>query len=156
MMTRLVSWLFFIGLALAGLLLVLPGMIDWSRHKDLLVSELSARLGQEMRIDGDVSLRLLPNPHISLEKVSIGSAEKNRYLVTLQSLEARMSMDQLLHGKFVIDQIHLQEPVVNISIGDKGSNWSDFWSVRAQKAQERASGQLVALKQVTVSRASIV
>lgn len=156
MMTRLVSWLFFIGLALAGLLLVLPGMIDWSRHKDLLVSELSGRLGQDMRIDGDVSLRLLPNPHLSLEKVSIGSAEKNRYLVSLQSLEARMSMDQLLHGKFVIDQIHLREPVINISIDDKGSNWRDFWSVRAQKAQAGAADRMIALKQVSVSRASVV
>lgn len=154
MMKRLVSWLFFIGLGLAGLLLILPGMIDWSRHKDLLVSELSARLGQDIRIDGDVSLRLLPNPHLNLEKVSIGSAEKDRYLVSLQSLDARMSMDRLLHGQFVIDQIHLQEPVINIAKTKDGSNWDDFWNARA-KMQEGARGTMVALKQVTVSRASV-
>ena len=154
MMKRLVSWLFFIALGLAGLLLVLPGMIDWSRHKDLLISEMSARLGQDIRIDGDVSLRLLPNPHLNLEQVSIGSAEKDRYLVSLQSLDARMSMDQLLHGQFVIDQIHLQEPVINIAVDKNGSNWQDFWAARA-KMQEGGSGKMVALKQVTVSRASI-
>lgn len=157
MMTRLISWLFFITLALAGLALLLPSFIDWSRHKDILISDLSARLGQDIRIDGGVSLRLLPNPHLSLEKVVIGSPEKNHYLISLETLDARMSMDQLLHGQFVIDQINLQEPVINIFTDQSGSNWRDFLSARTAKPQDKeSSGKLIALKNVTVSRGSIV
>lgn len=156
-MKRLVSWLFFLALGLTALLLIAPGFIDWSRHKDVLVSELSNRLGQDIRIDGDVSLRLLPNPHLSLEKVEIGSAEKGRYLLSLASLEARMSMDDLLHGQFIIDQIGLQEPVINIAIDDKGSNWRDFWSARAEKNNGASStADMIVLKQLTVSHAGIV
>lgn len=156
MMKRLVSWLFFVLLGVLALLLVLPGFIDWSRHKDLLVTELGSRLGQEIRIDGEVSLRFLPNPHLSLEQVRIGEASKDGYLVSLAMLDARMSMDQLLHGKFVIDQIHVQDPVINVSITENGSNWRGFWAVRAGKDRAASSADMVALKQLTVSHASIV
>ncbi len=153
MMKRLVSWLFFIGLAVGVAAVVLPGFIDWTRHKDVLVNEISSRLGQEVRIDGDVALRLLPNPHIRLENVHIGNAEKDKYLVALGALDARMSLDDLLQGRFVVDSIHLQEPVINIAIDRTGSNWAAFWAART--AETAGGGQMVALNQVTLSHARI-
>lgn len=153
MMTRLVSWLFFISLGVIAVLLLLPGFIDWTRHKDLLVKEISAQLGQDVRIGGDVSLHFFPNPQITLQDVTIGPAGA-QYLLKLAKLEGRMSLGQLLHGRFEIDHIHLDTPVVNIAAVEGGSNWAKFWrDLHAGNAQAR--GKLVILKQVSVSHGAL-
>jgi hypothetical protein len=160
MMTRIVSWIFFAGLGVLALLLVLPGFIDWSRHKDLLVSEISARLGQEVRIGGDVSLSLLPNPRVKMESVVIGPEGKDRYLAALESLEARVSFSELLHGRFHIEHINLNEPIINIIDGKQGSNWTLFLeAIRRDAAEEEAAGRktaMIQLRQMSVERAKLV
>lgn len=154
MMTRLVSWLFFISLGAVAVLLLLPGFIDWTRHKDLLVSEVSGLLQQEVHIDGDVSLQLFPNPQITLENVTIGP-KGDGYLLKLAQLQGRMSLQQLLHGRFEVDHIHLNAPVMNIAAGPQGSNWAQFWRRLHDDARPRG-GKLVVLRQVSISRGSLV
>lgn len=158
MMTRLVSWFFFAALGVVAFLLILPSFIDWSRHKDLMVNEISARLGQQVRIDGDVSLSFLPNPHLRLEKAIIGPEGKNRYLAALEYADARMSFSELLHGRFVVDEIVLRNPVINIIDGEIGSNWSVFLDDlrRDAESEEIKKTTVVMLRQVRVDKGRIV
>lgn len=156
MMTRLVSWLFFLSLGAAALLLVLPGFIDWTSHKDLLVSELSQRLGEDISIGGDVSLRLLPDPRLTMDTVTIGPAG-DQYLLKLARLEARMSLSQLLHGRFEVEHIHLADPVINVAATPDGSNWGDFWShLHAEGAAPAAGKSMIFLKDVSISHARLM
>lgn len=156
MMTRLVSWLFFLSIGAAALLLVLPGFIDWTRHKDLLVSELSQRLGEDIAIGGDVSLRLLPDPRLTMDNVTIGPTG-DQYLLKLARLEARMSLSQLLHGRFEVEHIHLADPVINVAATPDGSNWGDFWSHLHAGGTAPAAGQsMVFLKDVSISHARLM
>lgn len=149
MMTRLVSWLFFISLGIIAMLFVLPGMINWERHKDLLVTDAGSAIGQKISVEGAVSLRLLPNPQILLEKVTVG--EGDQYLLRLKRMEARLKLQSLLEGRYEIDSLSLIEPEINIVIAANGaSNWN---LPNEQKPAGKAS--MIALKQVGVTHARL-
>ena len=61
-------------LLLAALaVLILAPLLDWSRYRSDFSGFLTGALGVDVRIEGDVSLHMLPTPGISVQEVSIGA-----------------------------------------------------------------------------------
>ena len=61
-------------LLLAALaVLVLAPLLDWTRYRDDFAGFLTGALGVDVRIEGDVSLHMLPKPGISVRQASIGA-----------------------------------------------------------------------------------
>ena len=58
--------------ALAALVLV-PPLLDWNRYRSDFAFFLTNALGVDVRIEGDVSLHLLPRPRMSVQEASIGT-----------------------------------------------------------------------------------
>src|SRR5580698_10180552 len=100
MMTRIVKLLFFLGVALLIACLVAPSFIDWNRHKAEVMAQISPYFKRKIDVTGNVSFKILPQPGIMLESVSIANAEgaKTASLITLKSLEARIRLEPLLEG----------------------------------------------------------
>lgn len=93
---------------LAGLVLLLgaglvaawqlPRVLDWNRYRDTLAELASARLGREVRIAGQVSLSLLPEPVLTAGKVSVADAGGG-VAVTVAELRLRVGLGPLLAGR---------------------------------------------------------
>jgi uncharacterized protein involved in outer membrane biogenesis len=87
-----------LGLAvLAGAWLV-PPALDWDRYRGEIAVLASDALGQNVRIDGMVALRLLPQPVLTAERVSVVEGTRG-ITVTAQELRLRVALAPLLTGR---------------------------------------------------------
>ena len=151
MMKKVVAYLFFLSLFLGAVALVAPSFIDWSKHKDKIVSQLEPYIACKIDVGGKVSFRILPNPQIVLEDVTLANIEgaKAPQLMRLKQLEARMKLGPLLQGRYEIETINLDAPELNFeTLPDGTTNWS---GVFAEGGSEGPNAEAVRLSQVSMT-----
>lgn len=154
MMKRIIAGLFVLLLVMLAIVLVAPNFIDWNKHKDTLATHASAYLGRDVVVGGDISFRLLPNPQLQVDDVSVASIEgaKEPNLLKLKSLEARVRLMPLLEGRVEIEKIHLVEPQLTLEMLPDGRAG---WHGLVQGAEGRvmtfgSAGDAVTLNDVTL------
>ena len=127
MMKRIVATLFFLSLVLGAIALVIPGFIDWSKHKEGILSQLEPYIDRKIEVGGAVKFRLLPSPQVMLQNVTIANPKgaKSEHLVRLRQLEARMKLGPLLEGRFEVETINFAEPQLYLeNLPDGTNNWT--------------------------------
>lgn len=120
-----------IGIGVVVVLLVLaafivPALIPADAYKGEIVSRLEAATGRTVRIDGPMTLSVLPVLGVSAEKVSVANApgRSPAQMVTLDKLDVRVALFPLLHGQLVVDAFVLEKPVIALSVDKAGTpNW---------------------------------
>jgi AsmA protein len=120
-----------IGLGVVIVLLVLavlivPALIPVDTYKAQIVSRLEAATGRTVRIDGPMTLSVLPVLGVSAEKVSLANAPGRTpaQMVTLDKLDVRIAVFPLLRGQLVVDAFVLEKPVIALSVDKAGTpNW---------------------------------
>lgn len=154
MMKRIIAGIFVLLLVMLAIILVAPNFIDWNKHKDTLVTHASAYLGRDVVVGGDISFRLLPNPQLQVDDVSVASIDgaKEPNLLKLKSLEARVRLMPLLEGRVEIEKIHLVEPQLTLEMLPDGRAG---WHGLVQGAEGRvmtfgSAGDAVTLNDVTL------
>lgn len=126
MMKRIIAGLFVLLLVMLAIVLIAPNFIDWNKHKDTLVTHATAYLGRDVTVGGAVSFRLLPNPQLQVDDVTVASVDgaKEPHFLKLKTLEAKVRFMPLLEGRVEIDKINLVEPRVTLEILDDGrASW---------------------------------
>ncbi len=121
-------------LFLAGLLVValaalfaVPYAIDWNGYRGVFEEEASRVLGREVRVGGNVALRILPSPYVSFEKLRIAdtAGETGRPLIRADSFTMWLSIPPLLKGVMEARDIELRKPEVELAVDTNGrGNWS--------------------------------
>ncbi len=117
-------------LYLGGLLVVvlaalfgLPYAIDWNGYRGVFEEEASRVLGREVRVAGNVGLRLLPSPYLHAEKLRIGGAigeEAGRPLFRAEGFTIWVSVPPLLKGVMEAREIELDRPEIELSMDAEG------------------------------------
>lgn len=151
MMKKAVAYLFFLSLFLGAIALVAPGFIDWSKHKNKIVAQLEPYIARKMDVGGKVSFRILPNPQIVMEDVTLANIEgaKAPHLMKLKQLEARMKLGPLLQGRYEIETINLDAPELNFErLPDGTANWT---GVFAEGEARGPNAEAVRLSQVSMT-----
>lgn len=122
MMKRIVAALFLLALLLVALAVVAPGFIDWNKHKDILITRIEAALDRDIEVAGDVSFRILPNPQILMQDVSIAAVKgaKNPHLLTLKQMEGKVRLKPLLEGRLEVESFHLTSPELTLEVLEDG------------------------------------
>ena len=85
-----------LGVTLAAAWLV-PPRLDLNRYRADIARLAADRLGRAVRIDGRISLRLLPEPMLTAADVSVGSGDGIR--VTAAELRLRLALGPLLETR---------------------------------------------------------
>ncbi|MEO1265181.1 MAG: AsmA family protein, partial [Pseudomonadota bacterium] len=70
------AFLLTIGALLTAVLVALfaiPPFIDWNTYRGVFEVEASRIIGRDVRVSGDVALRLLPQPYVSFEDIVIAN-----------------------------------------------------------------------------------
>ena len=93
---------------LAGVWL-LPSVLDWNRYRDVIAALVSDRIGRPVRIEGKVTLSLLPQPVLTAGRISLagepgggpgGSAQGGGGITaTAAELRLRVALGPLLAGR---------------------------------------------------------
>jgi len=126
MMKRIVAALFLLLIVLAALVLVAPNFIDWNKHKDTLAVHASAYAQRDVKIGGDISFRLLPNPQLSVADVTVASVDgaTQPHFLKLRQLEAKVRLRPLLEGRIEVEKIHLVGPELTLEVlDDARASW---------------------------------
>ena len=117
-------------LYIGGLLIVViaalfgvPYAIDWNSYRGVFEEEASRMLGREVRVQGNVGLRLLPTPYVHAEKLRIGGAvgeETGRALFTADGFTMWLSVPPLLKGIVEAREVQVVKPVLEIAVDEQG------------------------------------
>lgn len=125
-MTKL---LLFLGTLLAAILIALftvPAMIDWNNYRNTFEKEAGRLIGREVRVGGNVSLRLLPVPYVNIENVRIAD-EKGGFgtaFLRVKGFTLWLAIAPLMGGTIEARQVELNEPELRLAVGADGrGNW---------------------------------
>ena len=120
-------WAIGVLLVVAGIaVLVGPGLIDWNTYKSDIQAQFRGVTGRDIRINGDISLTILPAPALIAHDVSLanidGAQAKN--MLQLKSLEVRVALAPLLGGQVKVERIKLVNPILELeALADGRRNW---------------------------------
>ncbi len=111
---------------LVAAVLVVPSLIDWNGYKPEIQAAARDATGRELKIDGDLSLSILPSPTLSVANVSLanidgGSAPE---MASLDSLDVAVALVPLLSGEIRVTSVTLVKPVIVLeTLADGRANW---------------------------------
>jgi uncharacterized protein involved in outer membrane biogenesis len=109
-----------------AVLFAVPRFVDWNSYRGIFEEEATRILGREVRVGGDVNLRLLPAPFVSFEKIRIADAgdDGGNSIIRAESFTMWLSVPPLLRGMLEAHKVELRRPVINLAINAEGSgNW---------------------------------
>ena len=120
-------------LAVGGFLVVVlcalfavPHFVDWNTHRSAFEAQATRLLGREVRVGGEVNLRLLPVPYISFENVRVAdvTGRFDKPLVKLEAYTVWLSVPPLLQGRIEAREMELVRPRFQFAVDDQGrGNW---------------------------------
>jgi len=86
--------------AVVGAAFVLPRFLDWNGYRPALAAYLTEQIGQPVRIDGDLSVKLLPWPEVAVERIRVLATDGRTLGVegTIGTLQAELGLRMLLGG----------------------------------------------------------
>ncbi len=106
--------------------LVGPSFIDWNAQKDRIAREVRNLTGRELKIDGDMELRVLPAPALLADGVRFANMAggSTPFMIELKELRVKVKLLPLLQGRIEIESVLLAEPKIFLEVLPNGQrNW---------------------------------
>lgn len=109
---------------LVGGLLVAPSFISWESWRETAESRIKTATGFDAKINGGITLHLLPAPSLSVEEVRIGPPGMDEPILSFDRASVNVSLLPLFHGHVEVDSIRLVRPRIHlITLADGRQNW---------------------------------
>lgn len=125
MRTILIALVGLVVLVVAAILIV-PSLIDWNGYKPEIQAAARDATGRELKIDGDLSLSILPSPTLSVAGVSLANVEGGSTpdMARLEALDVAVALAPLLSGEIRVTSVTLVKPeIVLETLADGRANW---------------------------------
>lgn len=108
------------GLILLVLLAALigPYFVDWGNYRDRFETEAGRILGQEVRVEGTASARLIPFPSVTFTDVRVGPTGAANISIEEFSMDAELA--PFLRGEILIFDMRLVSPVIRLDLDEQG------------------------------------
>lgn len=113
-----------LGLAIAFILaltaaLVGPHFVDWTKLRPRFEAEATRIAGLPVRVEGEMSARLLPTPSLRLRNVEIGAPADSR-TVTARQLDVEFSLGSLMRGEWRANELTANGVAADIGLDARG------------------------------------
>lgn len=125
-MNSLLLWIGGLLVAVLGLLFAVPHLVDWNAYRGVFEEEATRILGRDVRVGGQVNLRLLPSPYVRFEKVRISDAGAalGEPFFRAEAFTLWLSPAPLLRGAIEANEVELDRPVLRLAVDAGGNgNW---------------------------------
>ena len=125
-MKKLLIGLGVVVVLLIAAVIVVPMLIPLDSYKGEIQARAKAATGRDLRIDGDISLSLIPVIAVSVEDVGFANAPgaSTPEMATIDRLDVALQLLPLLSGEVAIDRFILEKPVINLEVDAEGKpNW---------------------------------
>ena len=113
-------------LVLVALALIVPFLIPTSTYKDQIQTRVKAATGRDLILGGELKFSILPSLELSARDVTFGNraGAAPKDMVRLKGLDLKLKLGPLLSGRFDVDALVLQEPVIVLEVDKDGKpNW---------------------------------
>jgi hypothetical protein len=98
--------LFLLALTVAAAWVV-PPLLDWNRYRGDIAELVSVNLGRDVRIEGPISLQLLPEPILTAGKISVADAQDG-VTIAVAELRVRLALLPLLSERVDAQELVLR------------------------------------------------
>lgn len=125
-MNSVLMWIGSLLILVLGALFAGPHFVDWNVYRGVFEEEASRILGRDVRVGGNVNLRLLPAPYVRFERLQIAdtSGIAGAPLFAAESFTMWLSVPPLLKGVLEARRIELERPSVTLAVDENGQgNW---------------------------------
>ncbi|MCB1494556.1 MAG: AsmA family protein [Bauldia sp.] len=180
-MRKLLIGLVVVVVVIVGALFALPLLIPSDTIKGELIATIEEATGRDIRIDGPVSVSILPTPHLSAEGIGIAGLAGDSDAFRVDSVSFGVSLIPLLSGNVEITGVTIERPQILVAYDEDGiGNWEGVAETAAADAapapasnpesiedliaaepapppaDQAAGDALAALENLTIGRVSIV
>lgn len=102
--------------------------IDEDSMRESMISSTKELLGNQMEINGEVSVKLFPSPVVTMHDIKVKNKQdfSAEYLATIDSLEARIKFSSLFSLPIVIDKVTLKNANLFLETKFNGAVNYDF------------------------------
>ncbi len=155
-MNNALLWIGGLAVATLAALFAVPHFIDWNSHRSAFEEQASRILGREVRVGGDVNLRLLPAPYVEFERIRIAEdgGQTGESLFRADRFTMWLAVPPLLRGVLEAREVTLKRPVLRLAVDAEGQgNWRTLSLSQANLPFIPAG---VALQSVKITRGSIL
>ena len=140
--------------------LVGPNLIDWNKFRGEIEAQASKVAGAPVRIDGDIHLRILPAPHMTLGAVRIVATAPQGLspnMALFAEIDAEVALTPLIAGDIRVTSVRIVRPQINLEVLPDGTtNWSAFELPDAEPEGGMFSLASVSLEKATFENGVVV
>lgn len=140
-------------------LLIFITNADLGRYKDPLLAYASEALGRELRIEGDLSIRLGRTLDIRASEIYLADAEwsENEHMLELGELVISLQTRSILSAPLQIHSLELHDATILVTSDDAGdSNWQLLPDKPSDEPDERSDDVPLLVDEATFSNLRIV
>lgn len=143
---------------LVAALLLAPGFIDWNQYREQAQEQIRVATGHRADLRGDVSLTILPAPHLSIADVTVAAPEGSAsdYLAKLERMDIYLSVLPLLTGKIDVSSVTMVSPDIALEVFSDGrKNWMTpelESAISGEKSQKSSTSSAISFQNVSIKK----
>ncbi len=121
----LIGFAVLVAILIAGLVIG-PSFFSWNDHKAEIIAAFHDATGLQLAINGDISLRIIPTPALSVRDIGLagGGGTGAPDILTLKALEVRVALAPLISGEIQVTSVRLIQPHLMLEVAAGGrANW---------------------------------
>lgn len=122
-------------------LLIIPYFLDWSFLQQKITQRIVENLGGDIHINGGIKVRILPEPSIDIEKMSMANIYETNSKIESPFVQITLNMKSLISGNFSIATLILKQPSIQTEKDDIRSFVKHF-NIRSSHLGEKQSHDL--------------
>lgn len=107
---------------LLGAALIGPSFVDWNKYKAQITEQVKAASGYDVRINGDLSLAVLPSPRVTIREAVIAAPNpvQEQTLISVEEARVSVALFPLLDKRVVVQDIRLVKPDIRLEVNPQG------------------------------------
>ncbi len=98
---------------------VAPALIDWKSYKPDIERAASAILGRTIKIEGDVDIVLLPEPHFRATRIEAERGASDGAEMSADAVNVSLSLQALLAGRLEASRLTLLRPFLILDLSKR-------------------------------------
>ena len=105
-------------------MLFAPNYVDWNGQKPRLEKVIKSNSGYDVKLLGDIEIKVLPQPSFSLGGIEVKSFTDDQYIFTSKAIKGDLVLSELLSFTPVLKSLSVESPVVYLHQDVKEvANW---------------------------------
>lgn len=97
-----------------------PPLISWEDHRETIDGMISHASGTEARTEGNIGIRLLPEPRVVLDRLRLGGKTADSPTLTADDVQAEIALTPLMRGEVRFTETRIGRADIRVPVSGSG------------------------------------